>query len=209
MHFAAAGGSAGHRPFDGTGLSQQKSPPDGYTVVMATPNSHTTGPHVLNFPYDPIRDFTPITLVMQVPSVLVVNKSLAANSMQELVAIAKASPGKLNYYSSGIGSIQHLAGEMFNLQAGVKVVHVPYKGSAPAIADVLGGSITMGFDPISATLSFIEAGSLKPLGHRNADLVWPSRPCPIAKCRGREMAEGRRQGHRHAGRCQADRRCRG
>ncbi|WP_077001170.1 tripartite tricarboxylate transporter substrate binding protein [Variovorax sp. KK3] len=140
-----------------------KAPADGYTVVMATPNSHTTGPHVLKFPYDPLRDFSPITLVMEVPSVLVVDKSSPAKTMKELVDIAKAQPGKLNYYSSGNGSIQHLAGEMLNLQAGIKVVHVPYKGSAPAIADVIGQNVTMGIDPISATLSFIEAGTLKPL----------------------------------------------
>ncbi|MBV7484628.1 tripartite tricarboxylate transporter substrate binding protein [Bordetella sp. BOR01] len=140
-----------------------KAEPNGYTVLMATPNSHTTGPHVLSFRYDPLRDFTPITQVMEVPTVLVVNKNSPANSMQQLVDLAKASPGKLNYYSSGVGSIQHLAGEMFNLQAEVKVVHVPYKGSAPAIIDVMAGSIAMGFDPVSATLGFIKSGDLKAL----------------------------------------------
>lgn len=140
-----------------------KSPPDGYTVVMGIPNSHTIGPHVLKLPYDVLKDFTPITLVMEVPQVLVVNATNPVKDMKELVALAKANPGKLNYYSSGIGSIQHLAGEMFKLQTGVDIVHVPYKGSAPAIADVLGGVITMGFDPTSATLGQIKAGRLKAL----------------------------------------------
>lgn len=140
-----------------------KSPPDGYTVVMGIPNSHTIGPHVLKLPYDVLKDFTPITLVMEVPHVLVVNATNPVKDMKELVAVAKANPGKLNYYSSGMGSTQHLAGEMFKLQAGVDIVHVPYKGSAPAIADVLGGVITMGFDPTSASLGQIRAGKLKVL----------------------------------------------
>ncbi len=140
-----------------------KSPPDGYAVVMGIPNSHTIGPHVLKLPYDVLKDFTPITLVMEVPHVLVVNATNPVKDMKELVAVAKANPGKLNYYSSGMGSTQHLAGEMFKLQAGVDIVHVPYKGSAPAIADVLGGVITMGFDPTSATLGQIKAGKLKVL----------------------------------------------
>jgi len=140
-----------------------KSPPDGYNVVMGIPNSHTIGPHVLKLPYDVLKDFTPITLVMEVPHVLVVNATLPVKNMQELVAMAKANPGKLNYYSSGMGSTQHLAGEMFKLMAGVDLVHVPYKGSAPAIADVLGGTITMGFDPTSATLGHIKGGKLKVL----------------------------------------------
>lgn len=140
-----------------------KSPPDGYTVVTGIPNSHTIGPHVLKLPYDVLRDFTPITLIMEVPHVLVVSAANPVKDMKELVAQAKANPGKLNYYSSGIGSTQHLAGEMFKLQAGVDVVHVPYKGSAPAIADVLGGVINMGFDPTSATLGQIRGGKLKVL----------------------------------------------
>lgn len=140
-----------------------KAPPDGYTVVMATPNSHTTGPHVLKFPYDPLRDFTPLVHAMDVPTLLVVNNSLPVNSMKELVDYLKSNDGKLSYYSSGIGSIQHLAGEQFKIKAGVKAVHVPYRGSAPAIADVIAGSVTFGFDPVSATLGFIQGGKLKPL----------------------------------------------
>lgn len=138
-----------------------KSPPDGHTVVMAIPNSHTIGPHILKFPYDPLRDFTPITLVMEIPSVVVVNDPLPVKSMQDLIQYIKANPDKANYYSSGIGSTQHLAGEMFNLAAGVKTVHVPYKGSAPAIADMMGGTVLFGIDPVSATLGQLKAGRIR------------------------------------------------
>ena len=100
---------------------------------------------------------------MDVPTVLVVSQALAPNNMKELVDHLKANAGKLSYYSSGIGSIQHLAGEQFKLKAGVNVVHIPYRGSAPAIADVIGGTVTLGFDPTSATLSFIQGGKLKAL----------------------------------------------
>ena len=140
-----------------------KSPPDGHTVVMAIPNSHTIGPHVMKFPYDPLADFTPITLVMEIPSLVVVGSELPVSSMKELVAYMKANPGKANYYSSGIGSTQHLAGEMFNIASGLKVVHVPYKGSAPALADLMTGTVTMGIDPVSATLGQLKAGKIKAL----------------------------------------------
>jgi len=140
-----------------------KSPPDGYTVVMAVPNSHTIGPYVMKLPYDPLRDFTPITLAAQVPHVLVVGQPVPVNSMAELVALAKANPGKLNFSSSGIGATQHLAGELFNLVAGVKVVHVPYKGSAAAMTDLIAGNVTMSFDTTASSIGQIRAGNLKAL----------------------------------------------
>jgi len=140
-----------------------KAAPDGYTIMLATPNSHTIAPHVMKLPYDAAKDFTPLTLVMEVPHVLVVRQDSKVASMKELVAMAKAEPGKLTYYSSGMGSTQHLAGELLNMVAGVKIVHVPYKGSAPAIADVIGGNVTMGFDPTSATLGQIKGGRLRVL----------------------------------------------
>jgi tripartite-type tricarboxylate transporter receptor subunit TctC len=140
-----------------------KSPPDGYVVVMAVPNSHTIAPHLIKLPYDPLRDFTPITLAMQVPHVLVVAASSPVNSMKELVEQAKANPGKLNFSSSGIGATQHLAGELFNLVAGVKVVHVPYKGSAAAMNDLIGGQVTMSFDTSASSIGNIRGGKLKAL----------------------------------------------
>jgi tripartite-type tricarboxylate transporter receptor subunit TctC len=140
-----------------------KSPPDGYTVVMSVPNSHTIGPHLVKPPYDPLRDFTPITLLITFPNVLVVGNSVPAGSMAELVALEKAKPGSLNFASSGIGSTQHLAGEMFNLAAGIKAVHVPYKGSAGAMIDLIGGSVTFSFDTATGTIAHIRGGKLKPL----------------------------------------------
>jgi tripartite-type tricarboxylate transporter receptor subunit TctC len=140
-----------------------KSPPDGHTVVMAVPNSHTIAPHLIKLPYDPLRDFTPITLAMQVPHVLVVSQSSPVSSMRELVEMAKANPGKLNFSSSGIGATQHLAGELFNLVTGVKTVHIPYKGSAAAMGDLIAGAVTMSFDTTASSIGNIRAGKLKAL----------------------------------------------
>src|ERR1700687_3048930 len=140
-----------------------KSAPDGYTVEMAVPNSHTIGPHLFKVPYDAQRDFTPITLVVQVPHVLVVSEHSPSNSMKDLVDRAKADPGGLNYSSSGIGATQHLAGELFNLVAGVKVVHVPYKGSAAAMNDLIAGNVTMSFDTTASSIGQIRGGKLKAL----------------------------------------------
>jgi tripartite-type tricarboxylate transporter receptor subunit TctC len=140
-----------------------KAAPDGYTVVMAVPNSHTIAPHIMKLPYEVARDFTPITLAALVPQVLVVGQGIPANSMAELVALAKASPGRLNFSSSGIGSTQHLAGEMFNMVTGVKTVHVPYKGSAAAMADLVGGVISFSLDTTASAMGQISAKKLKPL----------------------------------------------
>jgi len=140
-----------------------KAPADGYTVLMAVPNSHTIAPHLMKVPYDALRDFTPITLAAFVPQVLVVGQGMAPNTMAELVALAKAEPGKLNFSSSGIGSTQHLAGEMFNLAAGVKTVHVPYKGSAAAMADLISGTVNFSLDTTASAMGQISAKKLKPL----------------------------------------------
>jgi len=140
-----------------------KSAPDGYNVIISVPNSHTIGPHLLKPPYDALRDFTPITLIITFPNVLVVGNSVAAKSMAELVAMEKAKPGSLNFASSGIGSSQHLAGEMFNLAAGTKAAHVPYKGSAAAMLDLIAGSVTFSFDTATGTIPHIRSGKLKPL----------------------------------------------
>jgi len=140
-----------------------KSPPDGHTVVMAVPNSHTIGPYVMKLPYEVPKDFTPITTAARVPHVLVVGQSVPARTMRELVDMAKASPGKLNFSSSGIGATQHLAGELFNLVAGVKVIHVPYKGSAAAMNDLIAGAVTLSFDTTASSIGNIRGGKLRPL----------------------------------------------
>jgi len=113
--------------------------------------------------YDPLRDFTPITLAAQVPHVLVVSQVSPVNSMRELVDQAKANPGKLNFSSSGIGATQHLAGELFNLVTGVQTVHIPYKGSAAAMGDLIAGAVTMSFDTTASSIGQIRAGKLKAL----------------------------------------------
>ena len=140
-----------------------KSPPDGYNVVISVPNSHTIGPHLVKPPYDPLRDFTHLSLLITFPNVLVAGNTTPANSMAELVAMGKTRPGTLNFGSSGIGSSQHLAGEMFNMVAGIDAVHVPYKGSAAAMLDIIGGAVTFSFDTATGTIAHIKGGKLKAL----------------------------------------------
>jgi tripartite-type tricarboxylate transporter receptor subunit TctC len=115
-------------------------------------------------PYDHVRDFAPVILVAGVPNVLVVNPGLPVNSVQELIAYAKANPGKLNFASSGSGTSIHLAGELFKVMAGVQMTHVPYKGSAPALQDLLGGQVQLMFDNLPPSLPHIKAGKLRALG---------------------------------------------
>jgi tripartite-type tricarboxylate transporter receptor subunit TctC len=141
-----------------------KSAPDGYTVVMAVPNSHTIGPHVLTaIPYKALEDFAPITLAATVPQVLVVGNGVPANNVAELVSLAKEKPGTLNFSSSGNGSTQHLAGELFNLTFGTRNVHIPYKGSAAAMGDLVAGQVTMSLDTTASAMGQIKAGKLKAL----------------------------------------------
>ncbi|MES2562372.1 MAG: tripartite tricarboxylate transporter substrate-binding protein, partial [Pseudomonadota bacterium] len=118
-----------------------KSAPDGHTLLV-TPAPFTIVPSLIQkLPYDPHKDFEPITLINTTPLVVVVNPSVPAKSIKELIALAKAKPGVLNYGSSGSGGSNHLAGELFNVMAGVRMVHVPYKGNAPALTDLIGGHV--------------------------------------------------------------------
>ena len=119
-------------------------------------------------PYDHVKDFVPIVLVAGVPNVLVVHPSVPANSVQELIAYGKANPGKLNFASSGSGTSIHLAGELFKVSTGVQMQHVPYKGSAPALADLLGGQVQLMFDNLPSALPHIKAGKLKALAVTSA-----------------------------------------
>jgi len=139
-----------------------KAAPDGYNLLMGHSNSNAISPFVLkNVPYNPATDFTPITYLGYVPNVLVVNTSVPANSVAELVALAKAKPGILTYGSSGIGSTQHLAGALFSQIAGISLNHIPYKGSGQAIIDLLAGQITMNFDTLPPVLEQIRSGKLR------------------------------------------------
>lgn len=141
-----------------------KSPPDGYTLLVGHSNSNAIAPFVLkSVPYDPATDFTPITYIGFVPNILALNPGVPAKNVAELIVLAKAKPGVYTYASSGVGSTQHLAGEAFNLAAGTKAVHVPYKGSAQALADLVGGQIQLDFDTTSSAMAFIKGGKVKAL----------------------------------------------
>ncbi len=140
-----------------------RAPADGYTLLMGAIH-HTIATSVYpKLPYDFQKDFAPITVVAIVPNVLVVNPSVPANSTKELIAYAKANPGKLTYGSAGMGTAHHLIGEQFNLQAGVNILHVPYKGSSPAVADLIGGQVQIMYDTVASCLPHIKSGKLRPL----------------------------------------------
>jgi len=140
-----------------------KSAPDGYTLLMATSSTHSIGPALQKLPYDPLKDFAPITHVANVPNVLVVSPVLPVTSVKELIAYAKARPGQLNFASSGVGTIVHLNGELFKMLAGVDLVHVPCKGTALSIPDVANGSVAMLFDSLASVQPHIKAGRVRPL----------------------------------------------
>jgi tripartite-type tricarboxylate transporter receptor subunit TctC len=141
-----------------------KSAPDGYTLIMGHVNSHAIAPNLFaKLPYDPIKDFAAVSYVGYVPNVLAVHPSVPARSVKELVELAKSKPGQLNYASSGNGSTQHLAGEMFKQLTGTKIEHVPYKGSGDAIKDLLGGVVNMNFDTMPPVLPHIQSGKLRGL----------------------------------------------
>ncbi len=140
-----------------------KAPADGYTLLVNASLHVITPSLFLKMSHDPIKDFAPITQIAQVPLVLVVNQQNPAKSLKDVIAQAKAQPGKLAYASSGNGTAPHLAGEAFKMATGVDVPHVPYKGSAPALADIIGGHVTYMFDSLPSSTSFIKQGTLRPL----------------------------------------------
>ena len=141
-----------------------KAAPDGYTLLMGTVGTHAINPSLYTkMPYDHVKDFAPVILVAGVPNVLVVTPSLPVNSVKELIAYAKENPDKLNFASSGNGTSIHLSGELFRTMTGVQITHVPYKGSAPALADLMGGQVQLMFDNLPSSLQFIKAGKLRAL----------------------------------------------
>jgi tripartite-type tricarboxylate transporter receptor subunit TctC len=140
-----------------------KAAPDGYTVLMATTSTHSIGPVLQKLPYDPLKDFAAITHVANVPNVLVVSPKLPVTNVNELVAYAKANPGKMNFASSGVGTIVHLNSEFFKMLTGTDIVHVPYKGTALAIPDLASGNIGMLFDSLASVMPHIKSGSARPL----------------------------------------------
>ena len=141
-----------------------KSPPDGYTILMGAVATHAINPTLYaSIPYDPVKDFIPVTQVASTPNVLVVNPSVPASNVREFIAYAKSNPGKLNFGSGSPGSAGHLAGELFKTMAGVEMTHVPYKGAAPAMNDLIGGQIQLMFDNLASSLGQVRAGRIKAL----------------------------------------------
>ena len=153
---AGAGGNLGAE-------AAARSPADGYTLLVAT-TAHAINVSLFkNLTYDVLKDFAPITLLTQGPLVLVAHPSFAASSVKDLIALAKAKPDALNFASSGNGQSTHLSGELFNTMAGTKLTHVPYKGSAPALNDVVAGQVPLMFDTMLSAMPFVKAGKLKAL----------------------------------------------
>jgi tripartite-type tricarboxylate transporter receptor subunit TctC len=154
-----------NRPGAATLLGAQivaKAEPDGHTLLMATSTTLAINASLYSkLPYDPVKDFAPISLAIQHPFVLLVNTTLPAHSVQELVALAKSKPGQLAYASGGSGSFPHLAMAMFQSMTGIDVIHVPYKGSAPALTDLMGGQIAMMFD--NTALNYVKSGKIRAL----------------------------------------------
>lgn len=155
-----------NRPGGGTVIGTEnvaRSAADGYSLLVV-PAPFTINPSLLpKLPYDPLADFTPVTLINTTPLVVVVNPSVPARNVKELIALAKTRPGTLNFGSSGTGGSNHLAGELFNAMAGVKMVHVPYKGNAPALTDLVGGHVDLIFNGLTSAYPFIKSNRLRPL----------------------------------------------
>jgi len=138
-----------------------KSAPDGYTLLMATGSTHSVGPYLGKVPYDPQKDFTPVIYVGTATNILLVSPKLGVSNVRELIALAKQKPGELNYATSGIGSVAHLTSEMFAAMAGIKLTHVPYKGTQQSIADIASGQVAMLFDNVLTAKPHVDSGRLK------------------------------------------------
>lgn len=169
QNVAGAGGSLGAG-------NVARAEPDGYTILMGTVATHALNPLILKSkPYDAEADFAPVSLLVLVPNVLVVNPELPAKSVEELLALLKAEPDKWSYASSGNGTPLHLSGELFKSMAGVTMEHIPYKGSGPALNDVLGNQVSIMFDNLPSSSAHIKAGTLKALAVTTAERA-PSFP---------------------------------
>jgi len=159
------------RPGAGTNIAMEyviKSPPDGYTLLMNTPPVAINMSLYKNLPFDTVRDFATVSVFSASPNVLVVHPSVPARSVKELVALARAKPGALNFSSGSNGTTQHLSGELFKLRTGTNMVHVPYRGSSPSLTALIGGEVELTIANIPSVLEYIKAGRLRPLGSTTA-----------------------------------------
>ncbi len=153
-----------------------KSDPDGYTFIVGTPGTHAINKYVQkNMPYDPINDIAPVTIIARVPNLFSVHPDVPAKSVAEFLALAKSKPGQLLYGSPGLGTTAHLATELLKSMTGIDIVHVPYKGSAPALTDLVAGRIHVMIDNLPAVLPFAEAGTVRPLAVSTLT-PWPLLP---------------------------------
>ena len=160
------------RPGAGTNLATEavvRAPADGHTLLLAAPANATNPALFAKLNFDFIRDTTPVAGLIRFPDVVVVNLSLPIHTIPELIAYAKANPGKLNFASSGVGSTLHVAGELFKMMTGSDIVHVPYRGGAPALIDLMSGRVQLMFDNVPTSLQFIKAGKLRPLAVTSAE----------------------------------------
>ena len=161
-----------NRPGAGGNLGSEmaaRSAPDGYTMLMTASSLHGITPFLYSkLTYDPNKDLVPVIVLAQFSNVLVVNPAVKANSVKELIALARAQPGRLAYASSGAGSSIHMSGEMFNHMLGLDITHIPYKGSGPAVTDLIGGQVQMMFDNIPSSISHIRSGKLRALATTGA-----------------------------------------
>ncbi len=171
-----------NRPGAGANIATEfvaKSAADGYTLLMVAPVAGTNGWLYPHLPYEFLRDLAPVSGIVRVPNVLEVNPTLPVKTVPELIAYAKANPDKLSYESAGVGTASHLAGEMFNIMAGVKLQHVPYHGDGPAMIGLVGGQVQVGFATMTASIGHIRAGKLRPLAvttTKRSDAL-PDVPC--------------------------------
>ena len=157
-----AGGSLG-------AIAVAQAPGDGYTLLLGTASTHGTNPNVYTkLAYDPMRDFVPVALITSAPLVLAANNALPVKTTPALIALAKAKPGTLSFGSYGTGSSNHLVAELFNSMAGIEANHIPYRGSAPMMTDLIGGRIQYAFDGVATTLAYIRGGSVRLLGVSSA-----------------------------------------
>ncbi len=146
-----------------------KAAPDGYTLLVSPGSTLTSNPAVYSkVPFDTVRDFAPVTMIAGVPNALVVHPSVPASNVKELIALAKSRPGQLAYASTGAGQSTHLSAELLKTSAGINMIHVPYKGSAPALTDIVAGQVSVMFDNLPSVLPFIKSGRLKPLAVSSA-----------------------------------------